>query len=494
MRWDQAMTDRDTSAPTASGRVLSGFVVLASGSLLAMLVQLLYASFTARLLTPDSFGAYAVALSAVGFIAMLSGTALGQATARRDRENAQLDTSLATVAATLGLLALMAALIAAPIWARVWSSPDSVSVTRLLACSIPGTAIGAVSAGVLRRQGRTTVVARATVVGQIAGVVCGAVAVAATRTTTSLGVAAVAASIMTAGMLHARLPRPYRRFSRPTRECYDDLVYSTKTGGLSFVRYFTNLIPLWSISRFVGAQEVGAFNRAVTVLTIPIETVQRSFTYTLFPEVRPKGPAARSDRDVLTHVMILVTWPAVVLGVTGYFVAPFVLRLVLGPQWAEAESLAGPAVLLGVAPIIAVPMSATLEAHGRFRVTATGWLLSASAIIAGATVAAILSETWAAMAGMIAAPLLAATLYAFKLSRSGLFTPRLYYAGIRSIVLIQAVVLCLFIAVGLLGFPAFWELTAYVSITACEVGLLWLVRTRTPFGRVAQSYELPGFR
>ena len=60
---------------------------MTASSFAVMGVQLGYAAITSRLLPPSAFGAYAVALSGVGFIGMLGGSSLGQAAARRDHDS-----------------------------------------------------------------------------------------------------------------------------------------------------------------------------------------------------------------------------------------------------------------------------------------------------------------------------------------------------------------------------------------------------------------------
>ena len=99
-------------------------------------MQVGYAAITSRLLPPSAFGAYAVALSGVGFIGMLGGSSLGQAAARRDHDSVHLDRSLVTLALIVGSSTALLAILLAPFWGRLWGVP-AAQVTQVLALGIP---------------------------------------------------------------------------------------------------------------------------------------------------------------------------------------------------------------------------------------------------------------------------------------------------------------------------------------------------------------------
>ncbi len=326
------MSDLPVSNPEESNsrRVLRGFVAMSASSFGVMAVQLGYAAITSRLLPPSAFGAYAVALSGVGLIGMLGGSSLGQSAARRDHDSVQLDRSLVTLALLFGGTTALVAMLLAPVWGQLWGVPESAPVTRVLALGIPLTALASVLAGILRRGGRTSAVAGRTAIGQLTGMAIGLAAVLSMKTAWSLGVTAVAGAVVTLALLAASLPRERLTPTRPTSASIDEVIYSAKTAGMDLLRYGTNIIAPWSIGRFVGDAGLGGYNRATTVLTLPLEALQRAFTYSLFPELRPGGPASRSSKP-LTDIMILVTWPAVIVAGTGFFAAPPLLSLILGP-------------------------------------------------------------------------------------------------------------------------------------------------------------------
>lgn len=496
---DEADQDRPgtmlgAASTSHTSRVLRGFVAMSASSFAVMGLQFGYAAVTSRLLAPSAFGAYAVALSGMGILGMLNGSSLGQAAARRDHDSIQLDRALFTLALLTGLAVAAVAMALAGPWGRLWGIPESDTTTRVLALGSPFAAVAGVLAGILRRHGRTTVVASRTAIGQVVGMAVGIGVVLGTRSAWSLAVASVLGWVMAAALLGVAVGTDRLRLVRPKTEAVAEVVYAAKSAGMDLLRTLTFQLPSWSISRFAGADGLGAYNRAITLITIPLEALHRSFDYALFPELRPKGPVFRSPR-AFTDILVLVTWPAVVLGGIGFFAAPPFIGLVLGPGWEEASAMAGLAVLLGVVPMILVPLGSALEALGWFKVAVAGWLLSAVAIGVGAFATFLTSTPTPAILGYLAALVLPIGVYVAVLARHRLLVVGALVAGTWRILLLQVGVSAA-ILVGLSQVPSGYlsQLALALGVGGVELAFLWLVRGRTRFGRLAHERGLPGFR
>ena len=321
-------------------RVLSGFVALSATSLLVMVFQFGYAAVTARLLPVDAFGAYAVALSGVGLLSLVNGSTLGLAAARRSEADSAADRALVTVSLAAGAGVMVLAMVTATVWSALWGVPEAAPVMVVLATGTPFVSVSAVLAGVLRRQGSTPVVARRSAVAQLLGMVVGLVVVLDTKASWSLAVASVAGAAISTALLAVRMPRQDITPSKPTREMVGDLLYSSKAAGMNLLRYGANLLTPWSIGRFAGVDALGAYNRATTLVTVPLENLQTALSYTLFPELRHDGPVFAKTR-AFTQLMVLVTWPAVIAASLGVFGAGPFLSVLLGPQWGAAAAIGG---------------------------------------------------------------------------------------------------------------------------------------------------------
>lgn len=474
-----------------SRRVLRGFVAMSASSFAVMAVQLGYAAISSRLLSPSAFGAYAVAMSGVGFISMLGGSSLGQSAARREHHSTHLDQSLVTIVLLLGCTTTLLAYLLAPLWGQLWGVPESTATTRVMALGIAPTAVAAVMAGALRRHGKTTQVAGRTAVGQLLGMTIGLAAILETRQTWSLGVSSVAGQAILVGLLSRSKYAPSLVSTRLSRAAWGETLYGAKTAGMNILRQGALTLPSWSVGRFVGADALGAFNRATVLITLPLETAQRALNYAIFPEFRPDGPVSRSPGS-LTDILILLTWPATIIGGLGYFLAGPLLVFLLGSQWTSVVPLAGMAVLLGVLPMIGSPLATALEALGRFRLTLWAFLASLPAIGAGVLATSALDTPSPAMAGLVVSVALQAGVLLAGSNRLGILSLRTYWAGIRAVVLLQGGVTTALIAVwGLVSGTdrLLWTL----CLAAAEVALLCAARRRTAFWRIASARGLPGF-
>ena len=481
------------SRESHSQRVLKAFFVTTASSFVVLALNFVYATVTSRLLPPSTFGAFAVAFSGLGLLTVLGGSSLGLSAARRDHDSVDLDRSLVTLSVIIGVATALVGFLLAPLWGSFWGIPESTEITRVLALGLIPNAVSEVLGGILRRHGLTSRAAMRTATGQALGILVGFAAVLVYRTPWSLAVALVVGPVVTLALLVVVVPRDRMRPTMPTAAVLGDVVYAMKFGGMNVLRYGTSLVPVWSVSRFSGSASLGAYNRATTLLTNPLLNLQRSFSYTLFPELRPNGPVFRSP-TAFTDVLILVTWPAVFLGGIGYFAAPPFISIVLGPMWSEASALAGVALLLGVVPIVSIPLGSALEALGKFWVTWLGWLVGAIVIGVGAVFTALSGSALPAMLGVLAATTVGTLIYFLFLSRAGLISLREFYAGTKSIAALQAVITVLLAATKVMFFPNNIVLLATTAtIAVLELLILWLVRRRTTFGVLARRYDLPGF-
>lgn len=459
-----------------------------------MVVQLGYAAVTSRVMGPDAFGAYAVALSGVGILGMIGGSSLGLSAARRDNGSASGDGMLLTVALLAGVTAATVAVVLAPLWGRIWAVPDSTEVSRLLAFALPLGAASSVLAGVLRRLGRTDSVALWTAVGQLLGMGVGLGAVLVAREPWSLAVTTVSGGLFTCVLLAARTPRRRLRPRWPDSLAVEDITYGSKAAGMNLLRSSSSQLARWSISRFAGAASLGAFNRATTLVTVPLETLQRSLNYALFPELRPGGPVFSSS-NAFTDILILIAWPTLILAPVGYFAAPPFVSILLGPDWGSAASLAGLAALLGVAPMIAVPLASALEALGYFRATTLAWATSSLVILIGILGTLHTRSAEPAMAGLVAAELVLACVAGIALARKGLLSVARFAKAIAPVATAQALVAAgMGVIIAELGPLSPASLILALSVGAAELVLVRLLRSRTAFGAIARERQLPGFK
>jgi O-antigen/teichoic acid export membrane protein len=423
---------------------------------------------------------------------MLAGVAFGPSLARRDPKAPRIDRAVLKVATAWSLLIMCLCLAGANQWALFWESPDSVTVTRLIALSIPFSAASSVLAGVLRREARVQLIAVRLFISQALGMAIGATTVYFTQQPWSLAVSVLTASVVGCALL-ARLAKPR---SWPTQKAGQEvrpiLLYAVKMTSMNLLRYGSALIPAWVLARSGGMVVLGNWNRATTLVTVPLQTVSTSVQYSLFADLRPLGPLVGTKR--LSDLLILITWPSLILTAVVPFIAPWIVRLVLGSEWDYASDLSVWAALLGLISLISVPLGAVMEAGGYFRATLLNWILSTTILVAGATYSLAEGRFTGVLIGAIIAAATPLVLYPTVLWHWGRISLRRIVNSLWRVALLQAAVVAFLVTIATITSSQASVAVVAVGLGGLEAAILWSLGSRTTFGRIAQGYGLPVVR
>lgn len=351
--------------------------VLLGVQALLMLMQLSYTAVTARVFSPDTFGAFAVASAITSIGSLLAVNGLAKAAARRPEESPSEDREL--LGAALLVSTLLAALLftSAPWLSRLWSDADATSLTRLLSLSIIPSAYTGVQFGILRRRGRLGELTSITFVAGLLAILVGVASVLVTRNQLSLAVMPIASPLLQAGLAAHRL-RGSAWPSQPTVRVRADVRYGLLSSGTSVATYFIFTTPMWVLSRVVGPAALGSWNRALAITQVPVETATRAWSTVAFPYFR-KAPELSSDRQRWTDMFCTIAWFALPIA-AGLAPAVYVLvPVVLGPQWELAAEMAVWLWLAAWFGTVNSVIATAVEAAGKFGVLWT--VLTANAVV-----------------------------------------------------------------------------------------------------------------
>lgn len=365
--------------------------------ILTMGMQLVYAGVTSRAIGPAGFGSFAVALAATGLGGILASSGLANAAARRTGDDISGDRAIVTAAALAGLLVALVFALGAPLWARLWGNPDATPLIRALCIGLAVGSYGGVLAGIARRLGRIGIWTAATFASSVVAMLLGGWATYATREAWSLTVMPVALSVISSTILLVAMGRrgiPTRRLGTVGH----DIAYGAKSLGSSLLTYIAYGLPMWSMSRWLGASTLGSWNRAAVVGQIPLESASRAAVTVIFPKFR--WDRAGGDRVRRRWSALMATSAIVVLPLTALVVpaVPTVTRIILGSQWAEAGLMAQFILIATAVNVLNALLGSALEASNNFRAV---WM-SQIAVIATLTVACVLmlvTGRWVAVAG-----------------------------------------------------------------------------------------------
>ncbi len=307
----------------------------------------------ARLLSPEEFGAVAVALALVQFLAMIGGAGLASALILEPWEDEE--TIHSVFWANLAFAFLMAAGLF--FWAEPlagWlGAADAAPLLRLMSLLVPLQLAGDVAYALVARRMQFSQDALWSMVSESLAAIAAVVLALA-----GFGVVALVVQLFVAGVIRLAglffvsryLPRLTFRLGEVTRLAR----FSFGLMGSEIANFVTFQSPMVVISRFLGLAEAGAYSAANRFSSIPNQVVLSAVMGVLFPAFS----AMMHDRERRSQALMLSTQVTTLLLAPMMFglwaLAEPAMLLLFGPQWAAAWPVLG---LLALSKGILTPCS-----------------------------------------------------------------------------------------------------------------------------------------
>lgn len=307
----------------------------------------------ARLLSPEEFGAVAVALAVVQFLAMIGGAGLASALILEKQEDEE--TIHSVFWANLAIACLMAA--GLYVWAEpisAWlGAADAAWLLRIMSLLIPLQLAGDVAYALLARRMQFGKDALWSMISEsVAAVVAVAMAI------TGFGVWSLVAQLFVSGAIRLAslflvsryLPRLRFRLAGVTRLAR----FSLGLMGSEIANFVTFQSPMVIVSRFLGLADAGAYSAANRFSSIPNQVVLSAVMGVLFPAFS----TMMHDRERRSQALMLSTQVTTLLLAPMMFglwaLAEPAMLVLFGPQWAYAWPVLG---LLALSKGILTPCS-----------------------------------------------------------------------------------------------------------------------------------------
>lgn len=294
----------------------------------------------ARLLTPEEFGAVAVALAVVQFLAMIGGAGLASALILEPKEDEETIHSVFWANLALACLMAMGLYIFAEPLAGWFGAADAAYLLRLMCLLIPLQLAGDVAYALVARRMQFSKDALWSMISEsIAAIAAVAMALA------GFGIWALVAQLFVAGVIRLAglffVSRYLPRFRFRVGEVVRLARFSLGLMGSEIANFVTFQSPMVVISRFLGLADAGAYSAANRFSSIPNQVVLSGVMGVLFPAFS----AMVHDRERRSQALMLSTQ------VTTLLLAPMMLGLwalakpsmllLFGAQWAAAWPVLG---------------------------------------------------------------------------------------------------------------------------------------------------------
>ncbi|SDP36385.1 Membrane protein involved in the export of O-antigen and teichoic acid [Microbacterium testaceum StLB037] len=334
--------------------------------LVIVVLQFGYASITTRSLNDDAFGAYAVALSVTGFVALLSTGGIGQSVGRMVELDAKRLRGLMTYATGLGVIAAAVVWLTAPLWTVLWDAPSALGPIQWFAVSAGFAPLVGFATGYVRRIGRFRQLAIFTLVANVLGMAIGVAAVLAWDNAEALLVFPLVAQLATLVGALILSDRRHLGFGS-IASARGDVAFSWRVTVASLLSYGIGNIVKIGTSRVLGPDYIGQWNRADVLSAVPFQQVQAALIPVIYPEFRHDLSGSERTRAVWTDMLSLVAWVVVPTAGVAAVIIPTVLPVLFGSGWGIAVAISPFICVAAAIQVVSTLLASAVEALGKFR-------------------------------------------------------------------------------------------------------------------------------
>jgi O-antigen/teichoic acid export membrane protein len=334
-----------------------------AGRAVIILLRVISIMILGRLLTPHDYGLTAMVTSFTGLLMVFSGFGLQQAAIQGQSMTVERASTLFWVNVVLGGGLTLVGFAFAPIVGAFYHEPQTVLATCVVSIAFLFIGAGVQHRVLLTRQMRFNVAATIDVIAAASGTaITIGMAFAGFQYWALLAAFVITPAITTFGMWIATGWIP----GRPRRGTgIRSLMAFGGTMTLNaIVGYIGGNLEKFLIGRSWGADSIGVYNRAQTLLMFPVENLNLTFGEVAFAAFsRAREDAERMKRYFLKAFTLVVTVMAPLSTICMLFPEDIV-AVMLGPNWTQASEILrflAPTVL---ALALAHPMSWLISALG----------------------------------------------------------------------------------------------------------------------------------
>lgn len=322
-----------------AAQISAGLGWSALATVINAVAQFAFLAVLARLLDAATFGLMAMAIIALRFASFFSQFGFAQVLIQKpdlDRE----DISAATLMAVgLGFALYAGLVLAAPLFAAYFRAPELPAVLAGLGGSLLLGTLAGLPNALLRRAGRFKAVAAIETAGFVVGY--GAVGIAAASAGWGVWslIAATLAQQALSGALGLAMARP--RFGWPVRRgAFLHLWhFGSRYSLIGLLEFVWANVETLIIGRFLGKVDLGFYNRAITLVNLPVEQAVGAVNKVMFPAFATLAGERRRLADGFAMLLLAVGTAAAALACGVAAAAPDVVALLLGPRWVSIAPL-----------------------------------------------------------------------------------------------------------------------------------------------------------
>lgn len=305
---------------------------------ITLILSMLQTIVLARFLTPADFGLVAMVMVFAAFASMFTNLGLSSATIQREQISHEQMSGLFWINVAIGaaILGIFAGL-SVPI-ASFYGKPELQPVVLALSLVFLIRGSGSQHGALLRRQMNFGALTLATASGVGAGVCLSILLAFLGARHWSLVAGHLATAAVTTALLWKGTGwRP--GWPKRNRQIGELVRFGMHVTGFNFVNYFSRNADNLLIGRIYGADALGIYSRAYSLMMLPLTRIREPLIAAAMPamsRLQDRPAQFRTYYRKFTSILAMLTMPALALMAVS---APEVIMVLLGPQWTEASEV-----------------------------------------------------------------------------------------------------------------------------------------------------------
>lgn len=329
----------DLGARTARGGAITIF-----SHTLRFAITIAATSAMARLLKPADYGLIGMVAFFTNFVAMFKDLGLSVATIQKaEISRAQISNLFwLNIGFSVAFTALTIAL--SPLIAWFYGDPRLIAITAVTASGFVLGGLTVQHEALLRRQMRffslVAIVLVSTVVGYVVGIVM------AWHGFSYWALVFSQLALLLANAIGVWLVCRWRPgLPKRNSDVRSLVAFGRNFTGFSIINYFSRNLDNLLLGKIWGASELGLYNRAYQLMTLPIEQVNEPITSVAIPALSRIKDEAETYRQAYLRMLekiAMCTMPAIAFMLAT---SDWIVQVVLGPQWSATSRIF---LLLGI--------------------------------------------------------------------------------------------------------------------------------------------------
>lgn len=292
----------------------------------------------ARLLTPADFGLVAMVTALTGFVAMFKDAGLSMATVQSEEITHEQVSTLFWINVALSILLMGVVAALAPAVAWFYGEPELFYVTLAIAGTFIFSGLSVQHLALLKRQMRFAALAAKDVTAMVAGVT-----VAVTLAWLGAGYWALVAMGATSALIGMIFTWTVSGWTPALPQRHTDvgpmLAFGGNLTGFNFLNYFARNADNVLIGWWWGANSLGFYTKAYSLLMMPIRQVNApiaSVAITALSRLQTQPARYRAAYLSTLQQIATVSMPVVAFAAAT---SDWAIEIALGPSWSEASSI-----------------------------------------------------------------------------------------------------------------------------------------------------------